>query len=246
MTDSTPVQVQELVQDSAPGRATQPPAWLTVTLLCLIYLPVDLTLIPAHHSGSPLPGVMPLLLSLELLYEILIVAVLLYGLYLRTEPLPNFDFSSWFHSSNMAKDFAIGMVVGTLYFGVVALLYLFLGPFYRGDSRLEPVPHGALEIGFFLFLMILGAVCEEVAFRGYFFQLFYNWTGGLERALVLQAAAFSAAHGLHQTLAGVIDKILFGLLMGWLANRRQSLVPGIIAHAFGNVAAVILGVALSH
>jgi membrane protease YdiL (CAAX protease family) len=247
MPDSTPVQVQELVQDSAPERATQPPVWLTITLICLIYVPVSLTLIPSHHSGSPKPGLMPFELFIGISYEILIATVLFCGLYLRTEPLPNFDISSWLHSQGLAKDIRIGIVISVLYIGVVALLVFFLGPFYRSDAAgPDPVPHETVEIVCFLVLMVMGAIVEEFLFRGYFFQLFYNWTGGLERALVLQAAAFSVAHGLHQTPVGVIDKVLFGLLMGWLANRRQSLVPGIIAHAFGNVAAVILGIALSH
>jgi membrane protease YdiL (CAAX protease family) len=235
------MRVVDSVQESV-AETTWPPIWLTVSLICLIYGPLLLTLRPVHHS--PGPDSTLFLSVVGLLLESLLVLLLYCGLHAGGVRLQNFNFSNWIKSQSLAKDIQIGIAVSLLHIGFATLLFFLLG--HRPGSSPIPTPHGSAEIIFLLLFVVAAAIVEEFIFRGYFFQLLCNWTGSLERALILQAAAFSAAHGLHQTPAGVIDKIVFGLVMGWLANRRQSLVPGMIAHAAGNFVAVIVVVAISH
>ncbi len=226
------------------AETTWPPIWLTFSFICLIYGPLLLTLRPVHNSPKPVSTLLGSIIGL--FFEILLILLLYCGLHQGGVRLQNFNFSNWIKSQNLAKDIQIGIAVSLLHIGIVALLFFLLGPFYRPGSGPDPVPHGFAEIVFLILLVVGAAIVEEFVFRGYFFQLFCNWTGSLERALILQAAAFSAAHGLHQTPAGVIDKVVFGLVMGWLANRRQSLVPGMVAHATGNLISAILVVAIGH
>jgi membrane protease YdiL (CAAX protease family) len=55
---------------------------------------------------------------------------------------------------------------------------------------------------------------------------------------VLQAILFGVTHG-YQGARACLTITLYGLLMGVLANARGSLRPGMIAHAWTDIAAGI-------
>ncbi len=232
-----------------PESTAKPPIWLTVTLCCLIYGPW-LLILRSKQPPSTYHTIKPASLGfflevVGLFYEVVLFVVLYSGLDLNHKCPSFFRISSWINSRKLSEEVRIGILISLLTMGIVILLHIFLGPFSPPSTGANLTPHGPAEITIFLLLMVAGATVEELIFRGYFFQFFYQWTGSSERALILQAAAFSAAHG-PQTFAGILDKVLFGLLLGWVANRRQSLVPGIIAHAFGNLMAATLLIVLSH
>jgi membrane protease YdiL (CAAX protease family) len=102
------------------------------------------------------------------------------------------------------------------------------------------LPAGVLEIALWIALSISAGVCEEVVFRGYFQNQFLALTGGRGIALVMQAALFGVSHG-YQGMEACLKIALYGLLFGAIALWRKSLRPGIIAHAWTDIAAGLFG-----
>ncbi|MEM1071099.1 MAG: ABC transporter permease subunit/CPBP intramembrane protease, partial [Planctomycetota bacterium] len=86
-----------------------------------------------------------------------------------------------------------------------------------------------------LFLMALvPAICEELAFRGFIFGGLVRERGRL-RAVVITALLFGVSHGvLQQSIAATI----MGLLLGWIALRTGSVLPGILIHFTNNALSV--------
>ncbi len=88
-----------------------------------------------------------------------------------------------------------------------------------------------------LFLMaVVPAICEELAFRGFIF-------GGLVRnqskvrAVIISALMFGISHGvLQQSIAASV----MGVLLGWIALRTGSVLPGMLIHFTNNALSVSL------
>lgn len=86
-----------------------------------------------------------------------------------------------------------------------------------------------------LFLMALvPAICEELAFRGFIFGGLVRERGRL-RAVLVTALMFGISHGvLQQSIAATI----MGVLLGWIALRTGSVLPGILIHFTNNALSV--------
>ncbi len=76
----------------------------------------------------------------------------------------------------------------------------------------------------------------ELVFRGYLFTQFRALTRSTGLALVLQAVLFGVSHG-YQGVRACATISLHGLFFGALALETRSLRPGMIAHAWTDVAA---------
>lgn len=101
------------------------------------------------------------------------------------------------------------------------------------------LPQGPIEMTLWVALAISAGVCEELIFRGYFQKQFQAWTRRIWVGVLLQAVLFGIAHG-YQGLAAALKITVYGCLFGLFACWRKSLRPGIIAHAFTDILAVIL------
>jgi sodium transport system permease protein len=88
-----------------------------------------------------------------------------------------------------------------------------------------------------VFLMALvPAICEELAFRGFIFGGLVRERGRL-RAVLVTALMFGISHGvLQQSIAATI----MGVLLGWIALRTGSVLPGILIHFTNNALTVSL------
>jgi len=71
--------------------------------------------------------------------------------------------------------------------------------------------------------------CEEVVYRGYLQTQLTVFTRSAALGLLLQALLFGLAH-LEQGPGAALRIGLYGLLLGTLARRRASLLPGIVCH----------------
>jgi sodium transport system permease protein len=84
---------------------------------------------------------------------------------------------------------------------------------------------------------LLPAVCEEFAFRGYILS-------GLEHehrprsAILLSALMFGFLHVLLSLFQQLFGATLLGIVLGLLAMRSRSLLPGIVFHFLNNALAV--------
>jgi len=82
----------------------------------------------------------------------------------------------------------------------------------------------------------LQALGEEYAFRGYLFQAFGALTRRPWIAVVLTSLLFAGAHG-GQNLPLFIDRLVFGLMAGYVVLRTGGLEAGIALHVWNNLAA---------
>jgi sodium transport system permease protein len=81
------------------------------------------------------------------------------------------------------------------------------------------------------------AICEEVAFRGFILTGFSRG-GRVAPAIVLSSVMFGIIHMVPQQ---VFNATLLGLVLGLLAVRSGSLVPGIVFHLIFNSLSVLHG-----
>lgn len=103
------------------------------------------------------------------------------------------------------------------------------------------LPRKPLEIALWIAVSISAGISEEIAFRGYFQRQFGSLTGNKWAAVCLQAVLFGVGHG-YQGVQAMAKIALFGAFFGGLAIWRDSLRPGIMAHAFGDILSGIFGI----
>lgn len=85
----------------------------------------------------------------------------------------------------------------------------------------------------FLVFLTMGAIApfvEEIFFRGYVFQSLRNYLGK-QPAMVLAALVFGLA---HMDIYRFVPLAIGGYVLNYLANRYQSLIPGMVAHGVWN------------
>ena len=105
------------------------------------------------------------------------------------------------------------------------------------ETLMETIPNLPTAL---LLLAVVPAVCEELAFRGFILA-------GLERghnpraAILLSALLFGFMHVLISLFQQFFNATLLGLVLGLLAVRSGSIVPGMLFHVINNGLAVITG-----
>jgi sodium transport system permease protein len=91
-----------------------------------------------------------------------------------------------------------------------------------------------------LVFALIPAICEEFAFRGFILS-------GLEQqhrtrsAILLSALMFGFLHVLLSLFQQLFNATFLGIVLGLLAVRSRSIVPGIVFHFLNNAFAVALG-----
>lgn len=101
------------------------------------------------------------------------------------------------------------------------------------------MPQGVTESLLWVLVSISAGISEEVVFRGYFQRQFLAWTGRVSIATLLQVLVFGLAHG-YQGVQSCLAIAAYGTLFTLLALYRQSLRPGILAHAWTDIASGLL------
>lgn len=101
-------------------------------------------------------------------------------------------------------------------------------------SALEQMMSNVPTLGTaFLLFALIPAICEEFAFRGYILA-------GLERsystktAILFSALLFGFMHVLMSLFQQLFNATLLGIVLGLLAVRSRSILPGIIFHLMNN------------
>ena len=84
-------------------------------------------------------------------------------------------------------------------------------------------------------VMILAPIAEELFVRGLGFGLFRPI--GRSVSLLLPALAWALMHGIP---AGIIPLTIFGIGLGYLRERSDSVIPGMVVHGFYNGLALML------
>jgi membrane protease YdiL (CAAX protease family) len=137
-----------------------------------------------------------------------------------------------------ARDFGVAMTFWLISLIVLAALASVLRLMHQMPLQravLDLAPQGALELISWFMLCITAGIVEEFVFRGYLLQQFASlgssgkgtlWLGVLASSLL-----FGAAHG-YEGIGGMIAITAYGAMFSVLAIKRQSLRPGMMAHAW--------------
>ncbi len=93
-------------------------------------------------------------------------------------------------------------------------------------------------IAFFVVVTVVAPAVEELTYRGLGVSLLLPW--GSLLAIGVTGILFGAAHGL---LIALPILTVFGLVVGWLRVRTNSVYPGMALHATFNAIALVVSVA---
>lgn len=92
-------------------------------------------------------------------------------------------------------------------------------------------------VAFFVVVTFVAPVVEELTYRGLGFTLIAP--AGTWVAIVSTGVLFGAAHGL---VVGFPVLAFFGIVVGWLRARTESVYPGMLLHSTFNGVALVLSV----
>lgn len=138
---------------------------------------------------------------------------------------------------------AIGLMVLLLVLILIAeqaLEYLLHAAREQGLEPTRWEPDRALPFALNAFVVVVIApIVEELTFRGLGFAVLRPF--GAAVAVVGTATAFAAVHGL---VDGFVPLLVFGLAIGFLRLKTESVYPGMIFHSFFNATA--LAIAFAH
>jgi uncharacterized protein len=92
-------------------------------------------------------------------------------------------------------------------------------------------------VAFFLVVTFVGPAVEELTYRGLGLSLLMPY--GAAAAILVTGVLFGAVHGL---LVVLFPLTVFGIVVGWLRVRTQSIYPPMLLHATFNGTALIASV----
>ncbi len=87
-----------------------------------------------------------------------------------------------------------------------------------------------------IFVTILGPIVEEIFFRGFAYRALRDKIGAF-KAIALTSLIFAA---LHTNLAGFFPILILGILLAYLAQKTNSLIPSITVHIMHNSSILLL------
>jgi membrane protease YdiL (CAAX protease family) len=145
----------------------------------------------------------------------------------------------WHGWKDVALDLGVGAVTWGVWTAVTWAWDRWLGPGHAVSIQ-RMLPRGSVETSLWLALSASAGFCEELVFRGYFLTQFRALTRSRWSAVILQAALFGISHG-YQGATACLKIAGFGALYAVVALWRRSLRPGMIAHAWTDVAGGLFG-----
>jgi uncharacterized protein len=146
--------------------------------------------------------------------------------------------------SSTGRNLLIGILAGA---GSAAAMLS--APLLAGTGHLVARENGTFawsSLIFYLAVLAFGAAGEEMIFRGYAFQLLIEKIGPFATVLPV-GVLFGFAHGLnpHATVLGVLNTMLWGILLGYAFLRSRDLWLPIGLHYGWNAVLPLFGVNLS-
>lgn len=178
-----------------------------------------------------------------MLVEWLLFAAVLAGVWWKGLPITAVLGDGWHSAKDMIRD--LGIAVVFLVFSVT-LDSIFVSVVRGHGHTSSPdasvqylLPRGKFEIGLWIMLAITAGICEETIYRGYFQRQFSALTKNIPLGILFSATMFGIAHS-YQGMAHAVRISGLGAMAGILAYWRNSLRPGMIAHAMQDILAVIV------
>ena len=136
-----------------------------------------------------------------------------------------------------AQDLGAAMVFWIAAIMILAIVGLSLRLAHLSSAQkaiTELAPRNGLEMLLWVALSLSAGFCEEFLFRGYFLRQFSSPIHRLWLGVVISSLLFGISHG-YEGAAGMIAICIYGALFCVLAISRNSLRPGMIAHAWHDI-----------
>jgi membrane protease YdiL (CAAX protease family) len=225
------------VEDDGPPARVNPARLAFWTLLVVTYAVTAY----AQRNAHPDPNAVFKYSTFEngMVFYALWLAIVLAIAFNRFDLLALREPRPWSRSLRLAA-IAIGAIVACEL--IVSLLPLPESP--GKEQGLTPTHWEPAHAGAFAANLVLLAgaapVVEELMYRG-LGQSLVRFLGRVP-AMVVVGVAFGLDHGLVE---GLLVLIPFGIIVAWLRDRTESVVPGMLVHAIFNGGTLVLAVVLS-
>lgn len=175
-----------------------------------------------------------------LVFEWLLVAFILWGVRRRGASPAAVLGSRWSSPLELWRDFRVAVIFWFASLIALGLLSHLLGIRNQRETVRFLLPNGPAEMAIWVVLSITAGICEEAVFRGYLQRQFLAATHNPAIAIALSALVFGAGH-LYQGYRGAILITFYGAMFGVLAHYRNSVRPGMLAHAWQDTMSGLLG-----
>jgi len=148
----------------------------------------------------------------------------------------------------LAEDFgaaAVFWIAAAIVLTVIGLLLRLAHLAAPQKTLMAIAPRTPLELLLWVMLSISAGFCEEFVFRGYFLRQFASVGAGLWMGVACSSLLFGVCHE-YEGAAGMIAITAYGAMFCVLVFARNSLRPGMIAHAWHDIFSGVMLALLRH
>jgi len=173
-----------------------------------------------------------------MLFELLFLAIVIFGVRLRGVSLETIFGQRWRSFGAVLRDLGLGIALML----VSMILISVVGSLLHDNSNQSIqflLPQSSLELVLWVVLSTVAGICEEAVYRGYFQRQFAALSRSVPAGILLSGAAFGAAH-LYQGWRRAIPIAVMGALFGFFAQWRGTVRPGMFAHVIQDSVAPLL------
>jgi len=222
------------------------PWWHTVLLIIpLLAFSILGSFRPTNHALSQ-HHIAQYLVTLA--WEWILAALVLWGIRMRRVPLRQLlgrrrpRLSDWRDDILFAAAF---WIVAILILAVIGILFRLVHLSTPQKTLAQLAPQNGFELLLWVILSISAGICEELTFRGYLLQQFSRTGRSISIGVLASSLLFGVSHG-YEGVAGIIAITIYGALFCVLAIKRDSLRPGMMAHAWHDIFSGIALMFLKH
>jgi membrane protease YdiL (CAAX protease family) len=145
----------------------------------------------------------------------------------RNLPLSSLVGTRWRSPKTFFQDLGFAIALTVITIPIVNVIIYFLNT-HTNATVLALTPKSIPELIVWFVLAWSAAYAEELVFRGYLQRQFSTWTHSAIAGILLQGICFGLAHGFYGK--AMLAIMVHGSLLGFLAQWRKSLLPGMLAH----------------
>jgi uncharacterized protein len=225
----------EIGTESEPRPSTQTliaPPWHTGVVLLVIGALALRGKLQAEHMRAIVPADRIAMYEHTILFEWLVLALVLAGVWLRGSSLLTVVGDHWHSVQQVFRDIGIGLLFLIASIGLTSIF----GAHQSGSDKAMQflLPLSGVEKILWIALSITAGICEEAVYRGYLQKQFSALTKNIPAGIIVSALIFGAAHS-YQGFARASSIAMLGAMAGILAHWCRGVRPGMIAHILQDV-----------
>lgn len=245
---SAPPPTFEAPSDIAPRE--HPGPWHYLYTFALAGLMVYLSFAGAKHQGDfAMKRGHTLFYVVTIASEVVVLALAYLGMRFSRMKFRETIGGRWNTAEDFLLDVAVAVGFWIVSYGVLIGLALAMhmarpGAIDEGKKTIQLLaPHGGLELFMWICMSTVAGFVEEIVFRGYFQRQFSTLLRNVWVGMFTAAVVFGLSHA-YEGGQRMFLIFVYGVMFGTLAIVRNSLRPGMMAHALhDSVEGVLLVIA---